>query len=883
MILWLGKNVSSHVYPEIPGGKSASFGEKYVSYPQLFSLLEVALGIVYVPTPTAKRISAYRRKLEAAINSERFYSASFKLDPIGVAKTLLRWRDELCLAGGGDLSVFAKAESQRLRDLAQVEKAGQPVPMGEAERIDQIIAALTARKTTIDKIVLLDKEAVLPEAYRRLINALKKSGVLFEEFVATAASASGNLSILQQALSSPGTERHKFKLLDESLHIVKAESDALLAEALSRYLQSSPGTHRVIINEHQSQLLDVILSETGEAKQGFGAVSNQRPILQLLPVFISLFWKPLDVYRLLDFLLMPISPIPKSIRFKLSDAVSNQPGIGGRAWLEAMSGADEAETQRVNDFLMLERHGEDAGVPIKYLTEKLRLLERWARAFGQTDREEAASPQLLMLAAQISELVDLLAEMPSPSVTRLELEQLLALVASGGLTSPESSAEASKPCLVTDPAYVLSPVDEIIWFDFTGEELWNSPKSQWFEDEKREIAAMGLNLVDEGLVAKAKAAAAIRAVGHCQKKLIIFQPAKKAGAETTAHPLYELATGRIANIGEVSVAGNTVFAQDLAILPGAGMHAVQGRNLPQPRRFWNIGQIAGLNRQRVESYSSLSGLFYYPHIYVLNTLAKIQSSSLATVSGGAQLLGTIAHDLLQRFVKNEIRYAALDYKNVRIAITAELEKIIEKEAAVFLLPGQGNAREDLVHSVTRSAIELKRLLDDNGFTTVETEKLIEKDFKDGKLKGFIDLIASAPGRDPVIIDLKWGGYKNRRAELENNDALQLMIYSYLAKAKAWPEFAYFIISRATLLASKNTFQGFNALTPAQAESEEEVWKKIEATYVFRKGQLQSGEIEVPLGELNNAEALVADATLLPMPDEANYYDEYGVLTGAGIY
>ena len=41
----------------------------------------------------------YRQSLEAAASKPRFYAASFAKDPFSVAETLLRWRDELVLAG----------------------------------------------------------------------------------------------------------------------------------------------------------------------------------------------------------------------------------------------------------------------------------------------------------------------------------------------------------------------------------------------------------------------------------------------------------------------------------------------------------------------------------------------------------------------------------------------------------------------------------------------------------------------------------------------------------------------------------------------------------------------------------------------------------------
>jgi hypothetical protein len=95
---------------------------------------------------------------------------------------------------------------------------------------------------------------------------------------------------------------------------------------------------------------------------------------------------------------------------------------------------------------------------------------------------------------------------------------------------------------------------------------------------------------------------------------------------------------------------------------GVEAQPVSERMLPQPQRFWNLGKNAALVRDRTESFSSLSHLLYYPYIYLLQKNARLSSSSIATVAGGAKLLGTIAHDLLERFLKNEIKVKTLDLR-----------------------------------------------------------------------------------------------------------------------------------------------------------------------------------------------------------------------------
>ncbi len=877
MKLWVGSAVKSSMYPEIPSGKNATFGERYVSYQQLFSMLELDFGIAYLPENFATRIAIYREKIAACDNNDRFFHSSFAIDPVGVTKTLLRWRDELCLAGARDLSCFSKAQSGRLRDLAEVEKSGPVLPPGEAERIEKLTNALARGISGIQEIILLDDEAVLPQIYRTFLQALREIGIAIKVFEPELSYASGNLGVLQKALSSAVSS--KVGAPDATLEIVAIESDAVAAELLSRYIQSAAEVNRLVIDEYASSVLDLVAAHNGLPQQGFGESSALRPVLQLLPVFLSLFWKPLNVYRLLDFLLMPVSPIPKKLRHRLADAVSEQPGIGGRKWSLAMSQASEEESRTVAEFLEIERFPEKTGVPVGYLAERCRKLGQWARQKAHAEPQRTESQQLLVLAGQIAELVLLLEKHSQKCIPRNELEKLLSLVADAGIEVPGEFAQAGKINLITDPANILGPVDELIWFNFCGEELWASAPSHWFAQELEEINALGVRLPDRDMRTRIKSQAAMRAVRFVRKRLILIVPKNRTGGATTMHPLYELAEGRIANWKSLVSREDRPISGAFASVP---LEPQPLREFPAPSRFWQLAGSVTLGRERTESFSSLSHLFFYPYIYVLRNIADLNSTSLATVSEGALLLGNLAHELIERCLTGTIALTNLDYDSVRKAIATEAAGFFEREGAVFLMPGEAGARENLIHWVTRSVIRLKQILAENGYTEIETEKKIEREFMGGHLKGYIDLLAARKGRNPVIIDLKWGGLDKRRQELVDNDALQLLIYSFLAKEKTWPDYAYFIISRAELLAARDNFAGVTGLTPAGSESPQSLWKKVEATFAFRKKQLASGLIEVPLGELNSDEALPEDGTLLPMKDDAESYNEYGVLTGQEV-
>ena len=111
---------------------------------------------------------------KAASIKARFYTASFAKDPLAVAETLLRWRDELVLAGW-DGSPDA-GSSQRIRDLAEVEElAGPDLLPGVGDRVRKALTELDRRDPKFATIEVLEDPDSLPLLLRRVFAKLGAS------------------------------------------------------------------------------------------------------------------------------------------------------------------------------------------------------------------------------------------------------------------------------------------------------------------------------------------------------------------------------------------------------------------------------------------------------------------------------------------------------------------------------------------------------------------------------------------------------------------------------------------------------------------------------------------------------------------------------------
>ena len=147
------------------------------------------------------------------------------------------------------------------------------------------------------------------------------------------------------------------------------------------------------------------------------------------------------------------------------------------------------------------------------------------------------------------------------------------------------------------------------------------------------------------------------------------------------------------------------------------------------------------------------------------------------------------------------------------------------------------------------------------------------------------LLTCADGSEKVL-DMKWSYAKYRIEELKENRQLQLATYAYLrkkiGKVDDWPPQAYFIIDSAQLLTQdEKSFPGSLACMPETGETTADLWRRFEATWRWRRKQMDAGLVEVTVtGTEPDAES-APPADGMHIDDVNDRFSEFGVLTGWG--
>ena len=842
-------------------------GSPYLGPQGLLNVLETRLGLLRADCGHSLRVLQYRDCLKQADTPTRFYHASFQVDPIGTAATLLGWRDVWHLHGW-----TGAAPAGRLGDLAAVEALAREVVFHSmGERLALVEAALLTQPSGITAVRLLDPLPVFPQRWQQVLALLP---VQPADASTPAASPDCLLGKLQRALEAAhtGTEpaAKMTWVADGSLRVLRAETPMVAARWVSDALRvPQPLTALVVTAE--SGLLEATLDATAVARQGFLDPSPWAPALQVLPLALALVWEPLDVHALLQFLAHPLGPIPGRARRRLAEAMASCPGLGGESWraaIEAAVNQDPATAERVRTAIAFwieqPRYAPADGVPVALLIERTRALREDFRARrGDEVRAQTGATGAAQASAVMSAL-EALVEQGETRLTPRDLQVVIAEATGQGAPNFALQAEVGRVPAVTEPGALVEPFDRVIWSPLCAPSL--PGRYPWSQGEIAALAQVGVVLPDLTAVLEWRARDWRRPILNARRELVLVLPPP---AEEV-HPLWQeiqwLIEGLTPEPVESGLGGNRRVEVPLAPLPAR-------------RRWWTLPADVRLPSRPMESYSSLDKFLNAPHQWVLQYAARLNPSELLAIGADNQLYGTLAHRLIERYF-NEPGALAWQANVLDAWYARAFRQVVAEEGAVLQMRGRRADLERLRAVLGIALRELQRQLLAAGVEHVEPERALTGRFTGGALQGSADLVVRNRAGGWAIVDIKWGGGTYRQEELQAGRQLQLAVYGEMLHQAtgAWPDVAFFILQSAKLLTLDTTFfpdglvvkGGDPGTTPA-------LWLQCQAGWTWRHAQLDAGRIELVLEDVE-----ATDDSTPPTPafsPKPSTYDDYAALTG----
>ncbi len=884
----------------LPEEPQSRLGFVIVGPAGFLSILETHLGLESPFVSPATRLVQYRECLRRLDTTTRFYHKSFQIDELSVAKTLLSWRDHWYEAGWD--GTMPENAGERLKDMAEIEKvAMEEVHPSFGERLQAAENLLDKRRTQIQQVELIDAFEDIPYLWQRIIAKFKYTELNIDKHKPSAESNSDLLSLqkmLHKLNQKENTTPAQFNMkADGSVVILNAGSKEVSARLVAEYLKINDQEWRsAVLTGKNGFIFDESIESIDAARCGFQKPSNWRPVLQVLPIALMLLWEPLDPLVLLQFLTHPIAPIPKRIRSRLAEMVIESPGIGSKKWQRTLEALIEIEREKhkadakqintlkeeIDYWLMCPRFDPDLGVQTGTLAERCAKISRWLSTMERVTEDE--SMQTLFISAQrqandITMALDKLSDYGLDRIDRQQLERLFNQVSGQGSMIIDKFSECNHVLASDIPATFIQKYDEIIWLDFS---MIDMPKAYpWFQEELSSLKESGIFLqsIDDKLHYLAKTW--IRPIMAAKKRIVFVLHE----SDEEHHPLWDQIITCSRGWIELDAEELLQKGEHLSTLFIKGT-PIKHRPLPPHVRWWSLKDSKLLNKREVESYSSLDDFIKSPYQWVLKHKAKLYAGDLAEMPSGNQLKGTLVHRLFEDFFSDHKNWSKLTKATIICWLKTKLPVLLEQEGSTLLGFGKVMEREEFNEIAERALLSLIKHLKKAKVGEVVTEKFEKGHFEGGKLIGFIDMLLIDSNSNEIVLDIKYSGLRYRAEDLRNNNHFQLATYAHLRKENSkktrWPDQAYFIIDNAMLLAQNNkAFPSALVFAPDTGETVEDLWKKFQITWKWRRKQLDSGKIEITVAGTESDTDSIPPHDGLTIEEYNDRFNDYKALTGWG--
>ncbi len=189
----------------------------------MLGLLETRLGLLRAECTQAQRMTQYRECLKRCDTPNRFYHASFEVDPIGASASLLSWRDNWYLHGW--TGEAPSGASVRIADMAAVEQIARHLLFPSiGERLVQVAESLSLQQSKIEQLELVDPIEAFPKCWRAVLAKLPVQSVRTYGPLADETTVLGRLQIALKSAHEGKKLCGKIAWKDDgSLRVVRAE------------------------------------------------------------------------------------------------------------------------------------------------------------------------------------------------------------------------------------------------------------------------------------------------------------------------------------------------------------------------------------------------------------------------------------------------------------------------------------------------------------------------------------------------------------------------------------------------------------------------------------------------------------------------------------
>ena len=210
------------------------------------------------------------------------------------------------------------------------------------------------------------------------------------------------------------------------------------------------------------------------------------------------------------------------------------------------------------------------------------------------------------------------------------------------------------------------------------------------------------------------------------------------------------------------------------------------------------------------------------------------------------LKGNVAHKTIEKLLEEhkDLKFEDIDIEKIFMGV-------IEAEAAIFMQPEKRFDLSEFKYRFFKSFKNLIEIIKLNNFTIKALEYQFGKeqncvvDELLGSVTGSIDLYLIDETNNPFIVDLKWSNSDKKYTEkIEENEAIQLAIYTAAIKERDLANTAYFMLNQNKLITAVKNLKGNNISVIDVQINNQGILDKIKKSLEFRWSELKQGRLEI---------------------------------------
>lgn len=831
---------------------TTEFGNIYCGDIQLLERLLFYAGIPLRVTSSEERIVHYHNNIRCKITPASLFYNSFSIDSVGMSRTVLEWRDALVEAGW-DLKTYA-GDSPKLTLIRDIEP--EDIPLGNADYWHLLKSIASERRilSTDDSIVVTCKEEHIKPHIAYILAKQQEAGISVEFRPTLEPNADGNLGKIQHAVLNRSTDKILLDTNDNTFTYVKFDNE----DEVLRYVATEAIDPSAVYFCSKPKRFDNTLRLLGKPTIGSSLSSKLPQVVQLFTLGNGLFEFPLNVQRIIEWLNLPLSPIPFKLRLTLSRALTKSGGINNADWNDAkkkyFEGIEDTkrrdkECEQLEKFMPIP---DKKDIDVERVKAFNKDLHDWAAeqlAKDNNGHNEVIREQLASVVSYCNTLLKML-DGASEEFRFLDLQLWCRQIAKPG-TYGQYDAEVNSHNAISSIGDIHDTANHIVWFPAEDSIIEPYPFEILNDAEYKDVESGGAMLCTREQHSKINECIMLRILLNTQR-LTIIEAEKSNGEMVARHPLVLQLQERI-NDGLDKIATKVTLSEAYLTTDSK----VNNHN-PEHPELVTIDNAAMLKERyerhtdeklQAESYSSIESLIQHPFTYVCEKCAQLEDQEMPSAADINLVQGKVSHLIIEKVFDNrDINEACDFYQNNYDTI---FDEAINETGLVLLLPEQAITLRGLKMKMKSALRKLSDFIKGNSLSNIRCEH----DFKIAKwseagenvtLGSRADMLLDDNRGGKVIFDFKYSNLKSRATQIEENRALQLEVYRYMAKkefGERTPVRVAFIHLPDVAVFTADEFADAKRIDIKEERKDKDVMKEAANSYRFRWEQLKRGDIE----------------------------------------